>query len=281
MSDPERIVAIWFRSGTAFSTWEKGEIAKPTVPDAAYAIPMMCNPGSKEKDDKRFNGAWTGTLAMFHAYRAQGAPIGFAPDPNSSHDCGVSRYLAIPFFDACLAMRLPEAGSPGQKLRPIDMSQEWYAVVEGSEAAPAASFSGKAAEAVWLPNAAVAKSWSEYVKDGAVSDTSPPPAPTAVTVARLAGGEVEIRWQAEADFESGLREFIILRDGTEIGAVPPKPVAKLGRPQFQSMSYHDTPEGPLKEMVFRDETAKTTGKTRYEVRAVNTVGLKSAPAAVQ
>ena len=37
---PERIVAIWFRSGTAFAAWEKGEIPKPVIPAAADGIPM-------------------------------------------------------------------------------------------------------------------------------------------------------------------------------------------------------------------------------------------------
>src|SRR5436309_1188101 len=59
-TDPERIVALWFRSGTAFATWEKGEITRPDIPEAAYAIPALCNPGAKEKGDKRFDGAWTG-----------------------------------------------------------------------------------------------------------------------------------------------------------------------------------------------------------------------------
>ena len=55
-ADPERIVAIWFRSGTAFETWEKGEIPRPEIPAAAYQIPMMCNPGVKE-NETRFKGA--------------------------------------------------------------------------------------------------------------------------------------------------------------------------------------------------------------------------------
>ncbi len=122
-SDPERIVGIWFRSGTAYSTWEKGEIAKPTISEAAYGVPMMLNPGAKEKDDKRFAGAWTGSMAMFAAYRAKGAPVGFAPDPRTAHECGDSRYLAIPFFDACLNARLPDDGS--QKLKP-----RWLAKAE-------------------------------------------------------------------------------------------------------------------------------------------------------
>ena len=68
-SDPERIVAVWLRSGTAFAAWEKGEIPKPEIPEAAYRIPVMCNPGAKEKDDKRFNGAWDG-----HAGDVPGLP---------------------------------------------------------------------------------------------------------------------------------------------------------------------------------------------------------------
>jgi len=78
---PDRIVAIWLRSGTAYADWEKGEITKPEIPEAVYPIPVMCNPGVKESGDKQPNGAWNGTLAMFKAYRAKGAPIGFAPDP--------------------------------------------------------------------------------------------------------------------------------------------------------------------------------------------------------
>ena len=108
----ERIVAIWFRSGTALPAWEKGEIPEPEIPEAAYAIPMVCNPGTKEKEHERFNRAWSGCLAMFKQYRARGAPIGFAPDPRTAHECGDSRYLAIPFFDACPTSRW--AGSAGR-----------------------------------------------------------------------------------------------------------------------------------------------------------------------
>ncbi|HAW32276.1 MAG TPA: hypothetical protein DCY03_29905, partial [Planctomycetaceae bacterium] len=65
-------------------------------------IPMVANPGLKEKENKRFSRAWTGSLAMFKDYRAKGAPICFAPDPRTGHETGDSRYLAIPFFNACL-----------------------------------------------------------------------------------------------------------------------------------------------------------------------------------
>ena len=240
-SDPDRVVAAWLRSGTAFAAWEKGEIPRPEIPEAVYRIPVMCNPGAKERDDKRFKGAWDGALAMFRAYRAKGAPIGFAPDPRTAHECGDSRYLAIPFFDACLAARLPDGAPTGAKLRPVDASRAWLAPVLGQEAVPASSYKGEAAEAVWLPDERVARAWMEYVRTGAVGDATPPPAPTGVKVAAPPGGGVEVTWDAEADLESGLRQFVIRRDGREVGRVPEEPVGRFGRPLFQAMSYHDTP----------------------------------------
>ncbi|HYF34839.1 MAG TPA: hypothetical protein VD994_06060 [Prosthecobacter sp.] len=268
---PERIVAIWFRSGTAYATWQKEEIPKPALPDEMFGIPMMCNPGAKENGDKRFNGAWTGTLAMFKAYRAKGAPIGFAPDPLTSHQCGDSRYLAIPFFDACLATRLPNAGN---ELKPVDTSKGWLAPLLGDTGQPANAFTGKPEEAVWLPDAKIAKAWSEYVKTGAVTDTTPPPHPAGLSIMPRPEGMV-LTWNAEADFESGLQQFIIERDGKEIGRVPEKPVGKFGRPLFQSMSYHDTPEAPMPEMRFIDKGGDAVKDAFYEVIAVNSVGLKS------
>jgi poly(3-hydroxybutyrate) depolymerase len=272
---PDRIVAIWFRSGTAFAVWEKGEIPKPTIPKAAYQIPMMCNPGAKEKGDKRFSSAWTGTLAMFKAYRAKGAPIGFAPDPRTAHECGDSRYLAIPFFDACLAMRLPDRASKDHKLKSVDPKQAWLGKLLGDRAEPAPSYKDEVMEAVWLPNPRIAKAWAEYVKVGSVSDTTPPPAPFNVKATVKTGQGVLLTWAAEADFESGLQGFIIQRDGMEIARVPQKPSGRFGRPLFQTMSYHDTPEKPLPQMRFLDTTARQGEKHEYRVIAVNSVGLKS------
>jgi hypothetical protein len=272
---PDRIVAIWFRSGTAFSVWEKGEITRPKISEEVYQIPMVCNPGVKEKDDKRFHGAWAGGLAMFKAYRARGALICFAPDPRTSHECGDSRYLAIPFFDACLAQRLPEKASKNQKLRAMDPKQVWLAVLLGDRAEHAASYKGKPEEAVWLPDERVAKAWTEYVKAGRVSDTTPPPAPFAVKVTAR-DGSIEITWKAEADLESGLGGFIIERDGKELARLPEKPIGRFGRPLFQTMSYHDTPQKPVPAMRYLDRTAR--GKHTYRVIAVNSVGLKSKPA---
>jgi hypothetical protein len=273
---PERIVAIWFRSGTAYSAWQKsddpqlvGQVPFVELPPAAYEIPMMANPGTKENGDKRFNGAWTGTLAMFKAYRAKGAPIGFAPDPLTSHQCGDQRYASIAFFDACLALRLPATGNT---LRKIDQAKGWLSPLLGDIAVLAADFKGDLTTSNWLPDAAFAKAWADYVKTGATSDSTPPPAPFRVATKATDAG-VEITWDAHADRESGLRQFIVKKDGVSIGRVPETPKNPFGRPLFQGMSYGDTPTQPLAAMRFVDKGAKPGSK--YEIIAVNGVGLES------
>ncbi len=266
IAHPEKIVAIWFRSGTAFETWNSGGVPKPEIPEAVYGIPCMGNTGAKENGDKRFNGAWTGTHAMHLAYRAKGAPFGVAPDPRTSHQCGDQRYAAIAFFDTCLAMRLPAKN--GEPLKPVDQSGAWLAEVDTDVAVPAAEFKGDKTKSVWLPNEAFAKVWTEYVKTGTVGDTTPPPAPTDVTVSGS-----EITWKAAADFESGLGGFIIERDGKEIAKLPEKPDSTFGRPLFQGMQYSDTPKPPLAQMRYVDKEAPAGAK--YRVIALNSAGLRS------
>ena len=274
-SDPDRVVAAWLRSGTAFGAWEKGEVPKPEIGPATYRIPVMCNPGAKDAGDKRFDGAWTGAQGMFRAYRAEGAPIGLAPDPRTAHECGDSRTLAIPFFDACLAARLPDRGTGSDSLKPLDPSLGWLAVAPGEKAEPSGSFRGDTRQAVWLPGERVAKAWAEYVRNGVVADDTPPPSPTSVKVVVSPDRPPTITWEAEADLESGLRQFVIHRDGKEVGRVPEKPVGKHGRAQFQAVSYHDTPERPWPEMRFLDPDAGEGEGHEYRVIAVNGAGLES------
>jgi pimeloyl-ACP methyl ester carboxylesterase len=272
---PERVVAVFLRSGAA-AMFRKRVFPQPKVPAAVYAIPIMSNAGVKEKKTDGTSGPWEGSKTIFEEYRAKGGLIGFAPDPRTGHECGDSRYLAIPFFDAMLAMRLPPKSSKDQTLRPVDTSKAWLAPLMGDTAQPAAAYKGASNEAVWLPNEAVAKAWMEYVKTGATSDTTPPPAPFDVQVSSKGDQGTEITWSAEADFESGVGGFVVLRDGQELVKLPQSPPANsYGRPLFQAMSYHDTPENPMPEMRYLDASAKAGGKHAYAVISVNSVGLRS------
>ena len=125
----------------------------------------------------------------------------------------------------------------------------------------------------WLPDEKIARTWMQYVNDTKVGDDTPPPAPFNV---RVSGNK--LTWDAEADLESGLAGFIIERDGTPLEQKPEPGKNPFGRPIFQGLQYSDTPVQPLVPMTFTDTTAEDGKKHVYRVIAVNTVGLKSAPA---
>ena len=269
MLHPERVLAAFLRSGSAVAFRTRNEFVQPTIPPAIYEIPTMVNFGVGE----RGNRAWDGSITIFEEYRAQGAPIGLAPDPRTAHWCGDSRYLAIPFFEACLQIRLSDWP---KILKPVDLSSAWLAAPFGDTAVPAAEFKGDPNKAVWLPNAAVAKIWMEYVRSGTVINASIPPAPVNVRVKADVNHGNEITWDTEVDMVSGLGGFIVLRDGHGIARLPIQPPeAVYGRPLFQGLSYHDTPVAPLPQMVHVDTSAKADIKHVYTVIALSVAGVPS------
>jgi hypothetical protein len=271
MLHPDRVLAAFLRSGTAVMFRSRPEFIQPDVPPALYEIPTMVNFGVGE----RGNRPWDGSIATFQEYRAQGAPIGLAPDPRTGHFCGDSRYLAIPFFDACLQMRLTEWS---KILKPVDLSSAWLATPFGDTAMPATEFKGDPNKAAWLPNEATAKIWMEYVRTGTVSDAAPPPAPFNVRAHADPDHGNEITWEAEADFVSGLGGFIVLRDGHGIAKLPTQaPEAIYGRPLFQGLSYHDTPVAPLPQMKHVDMSAEPGAKHVYTVISLSSAGVPSMP----
>lgn len=271
---PERVAAAWLRSGVPLLQPDpaRANIQAHTLPAAALEVPVMCNLGTKEgvtDKDGRFAGVWPANEAFFNALRSQGGLIGMAIDPLTSHECGNQRYLAIPWLDACLSARLPEVGS--DRLRDMPTGAAWLAPISGATAVPAAQFEGDPLQAAWLPDAAVARAWTQYVRNTEVTDPTPPPAPRNL---RVSGNELS--WEAEADLESGLAGFIIERDGQFLANVPEQGKNPFGRPVFQNLQYSDTPTQPLVPMRFTDAQAEPGTTHAYRVLAVNTVGLKSA-----
>jgi len=273
LTHPDRVAAAWLRSGVPLLTEDakRTTIKSHTIPDAALSVPVMCNPGTKEGvtvKEGRFAGVWPANEEFFTAMRAKGGLIGVAVDPLTAHECGNQRYMAIAWLDACLTARLPE--KVGDPLQTMSTDKAWLAPLLGTEATAAAQFSGDAKKAVWLPNAEIAKLWQHYVKDTAVPDTTPPPAPTD-----LRTNGPTLTWAAEADLESGIAHFIIERDGKPIATVPEPPKNPFGRPIFQGLQYSDTPNNPLVPMTFTDTKPEAGKKHAYRVISVNTAGLKS------
>lgn len=288
---PQRVVAAWLRSGVPLlkSNPARPEIKPHVLSEAALKVPMMCNLGTKEGvtvKDGRFAGVWPANQLFFGEVRSRGGLIGVAVDPLTAHECGNQRYLAIPWLDACLTDRLQlanlstVASSASQttgihELRSMSTADAWLAPLTGLDAVPYSRFEGDPFKAVWLPNQVIAKSWMEYVADTGVTDATPPPAPTNV---RLTGNE--LRWQAEADVESGLAGFLIERDGQFLASLPQQARNPFGRPVFQNLQYSDTPTQPLVSMQFTDLDVQPGQQHTYRIVAINTVGLKSVAAEV-
>lgn len=273
---PERVAAAWLRSGVPPIAAVEGKPAPYIISGAACQVPIMVNLGTKEgvtDKENRFAGVWPGNEAFFLAVRANGGLIGVSVDPLSSHDCGNQRYLAMPWFDACLKVRLPEKS--GDPLKLMSKQNSWIAPLNAGDVnviapVPSAKFDGAFDKSVWLPSESVAAAWTQYMKDSMVTDVTPPPAPTNLRVV----GNL-LTWSAEADVESGLAKFIIERDGEFLANVPEQGKNPFGRPIFQNLSYSDTPTQPLAEMRFTDSKAEAGKAHKYRVIAVNTVGLKS------
>jgi len=273
MLHPERIAAAWLRSGVPLlqPNPDRPHIKAHTLPDAALAVPMMCNLGTKEGvtvREGRFKGVWPANELFFTKVRSKGGLIGVAVDPLTAHECGNQRYLAIPWFDACLTLRLPiVAGDP---LRPMLTKAAWLAPPTGFKAASTDSYDGDPLRAAWIPDESIAKAWMQYVKDTRVSDMTAPPSPTNLQV-----DDNQLSWDCVADLESGPAAFVIERDGKYLTMVPEQGKNRFGRPVFQNLQYSDTPTQPLIRMQFTDGTADRGKKHRYDVQAVNTVGLRS------
>jgi hypothetical protein len=179
-------------------------------------------------------------------------------------------------------MRLPAKGRIDQDLKPIDMRKAWLAPFLGQTAVPVSFYKGNPLEAVWLPDEHVARIWMEYVNNGTVADVTPPRPPFNVRVTSRGNGGNEITWDADADFESGIGGFFVMRDDQALARLPTLiPLGVYGRPLLQGLSYHDTPEGPPAppEMSYLDASAKPGEKHTYFVLTVNSAGITSEPSA--
>ncbi len=270
---PQRVAAAWLRSGVPLlkENPERSEIKPYSLSVAVLDVPIMCNFGTKEGytvKDGRFAGVWPANEMFFGEVRGKGGLIGLSIDPLTAHECGNQRYLAIPWFDACLHARLPK--EQGEPLNPMPTDDVYLAEIDSTSAAPFANYAGDPTKAIWLPSAAVANMWMQFVTNTNITDETPPPAPTNLQVT----GNT-LTWNAEADLQSGLWKFMIERDGKQIATIPEQPQNPYGRPLFQNLQYSDTPTQPLTEMKYLDTTATPGEKHSYKVISVNTAGVKS------
>lgn len=193
---------------------------------------------------------------VFLRQRRQGALWAFALAPNTAHEAGNTRYLAIPYLDAVIAARLAEQGN---QLRPIEAAKGWLGNLTTHAIFPAEDYTENPLEAVWLPNEEVAGKWREYVTTGKVALTHKPAPPTDVRVTQNSATEAVITWHFTPDLENGLPSFRIYRNNSLIGTL-----------EGQEHNFGDAAEPPNPILEFRDQKAKLNSV--YTVAAFNVIG---------
>ena len=262
---PERIIAVVARSG-GFHVSNQ----------ASFRVPVLFNYGKGERP--RLNG-----LTYYPGGREENAPWLIAPDQVTGHECGNSRLLTIPFIDICFDLRL--SSEEHEALRKINMEKSWLGDLRSFEITENHGFEGDPLTRVWLPDGNFARSWQEYVQTGWVTDTTPPEAPYNLSYEFLGKNSVNIMWEAEADLESGIKQFYLYRNGKQIKkfiGINDDYVKK----NFQYGNYGDEP-GPEAlyenvdkwiptKMEFKDYRLHPDSTYTYRIRMVNWSDLESA-----
>jgi pimeloyl-ACP methyl ester carboxylesterase len=219
--------------------------------------------------------------SLFAKGRAKGALWAHAVNPvvesaMDGHQVHDMRFLAIPWIDACLALRLPEKAGDS-KLRDINISNPWLADTAKRTIAQASAFKGDKNAACWFPNQALAEKWVQYMATGTVVDKTPPPAPYDIS-ASYSKNTLLLRWRAMPDLESGIKTFIVYRDGAEYKTMQYHTKTKYNsQTGFQRWNDGDQPSPvSLPEMAYTDENIDNKTTYTYQVSTVNWSDVPSA-----
>jgi pimeloyl-ACP methyl ester carboxylesterase len=212
------------------------------------------------------------------------APTAYDPnmEGHAPHDL---RMLAIPWMDICLASRLPDKAGDSV-CKAMDTTHAWLGDTATHVIAPASQFTGNKLLASWLPNAFFALKWAEYMVKGTIYDSTPPPAPYNLT-GTYANKQITLKWDADADLETGIKTFIIYRNGSLLKKMdwPNAPTTLFTFEKgYQRWEDGDQPDpSPAPNMTFTDANVSDTGTYVYQVSTVNwsdVAGPKSAPIAL-
>ena len=265
---PDRVIATFARSG-AFST--PNDVIGPgpmtlQISDAMRHVPMMFCYGAKEEPADHVMTHFIAHLREVYNLGGAGSRWALAIDPITGHENGDTRYLTFRFFDAIFA-RTPAFGG-------ASATAAWNGDPRSLDIAPAGALVTKSGDVAiaWLPGEAFAHAWQEFGRTGAIRDTTPPEPPGAVTALPIADGTV-IGWEAEADIESGIKEFRIYGDGELLGRVASVHGDDL-KQDFQDWNYTDRPAPDHEDNAMRFTWRGTPHKV-LQVTTINHFGLES------
>ena len=156
-------------------------------------------------------------MNAFRKLKALNAPVSIALNESQNHNFSYLRYMAIPFYEAVMKQRMPTAGST--TMHELDRDKTWLADTLTLQLYKESAYTGDKKNLSVLPDEATATNWKEYVSTGTVTDKTPPAPPFDLTVLKTNNG-IEVKWDADADIESGVTRFEIFMNGSLMGKVP-------------------------------------------------------------
>ncbi|MDQ3624801.1 MAG: hypothetical protein M3463_20350 [Verrucomicrobiota bacterium] len=169
---PARVAAMAGSKGS----WGPG----PETPPGKDEIPMLFVLGGKDKPEFT-----SGSMANIEPGLKRHAPWTVALQKNEGHESGPGMPLVRMFLKAAIEQRFQaprgtgtalsifKSAAPGfggakaaapVKLQKIDPRQGWLGNPETYEIAPAVTYKGSRAKAIWLPDEATAKAWQDYLR---------------------------------------------------------------------------------------------------------------------
>ena len=201
---PERIIGVFAYSPAFDPQWEYSQ--------TAYKIPLLIrHAGAADLNGPRV-ACWQTALNTFALFRENNGYASLAYNSGQDHNYSYVRYMAIPFYEAVLAQRLPD--NPSGKLKDMNPLKTWLGDTASYHVMPASAAKGNVHSMNWLPDSTVAMKWREYVITGTIADKTPPPAPHGLQASLVNDTLAVITWKARADIESGIRYFNIrVKDG--------------------------------------------------------------------
>ena len=253
LQHPDRIICAVLKSPAWSDTSSLG-----------LEVPLLCLLGMRESINT-FSSFVYSTAVEAMKYRiAKNAPVCIAPDPSAGHESADSRLLAIPFIDEILKLRESDSTTL------ISKSSQYFIDLENFNPTDKLTDITYANNWNWFPDKIFAEKWLEFINTGTIPDTTPPSEPPYNVSARDEGQSIVINWQADADLESGIKDFRIYRNNKLINTGSDR-----SKWNFR-IDYHDNPIEIYDKFEFVDRAIKKNKKYKYQISIVNNAGLESA-----
>lgn len=257
---PDRILGVFSYSPAFDPQW--------TYPMEAVKIPLFIRHAGPLDFNNPGVNCWGTALHTFNKLRSRNGNTAIAYTKNQNHNFSYVRYMAIPFYEAVLAQRLPDSGS--NILKNINDAKLWLGDTSTFKIYQKIKYKSNHSSLSILPDSATAAKWREYVMTGTVIDKTPPPAPFSLKVVNHNQTDLDLIWNADADIESGVEYFNIYVNNQLIGRVP-------DTGSYQSFDTNgDNPlSRQLPEMKFNVLKFITEKTDTLSVSTINHFGLES------